>query len=147
MGKRLSIGSIRKSQHSGFSLLEVVACLTVLALILVPTTGFMQDVLQGESVQQARGELIHLAHGKQNEFCHVVRTRFRDQSQTGTFANQGHPDLRYSVASSQSPALGGVPGRLMAVQTIAWQDADGNQRLDASEAACQLWTCVARATP
>ncbi len=140
-------GGLRREVLVGFSLLEVIAGLAVIALILVPTTSLMQDVLQGEAVQRNRGELMHLALGKQNEFCHALRVQFRESRQSGDFSRQGYPELKYQVNCSEDSASGGIPNRLMAVQTIAWHDRNGNRSPDTDETTVDLWTSVARATP
>ncbi len=132
---------------AAFSLLEVVAGLAVIALILVPTTSLMQQVLQGESVQRNRGELIHLALGKQNEFCHLARVDFREIRQSGDFSREGYPELRFQITCLEDSAAGGIPSRLLAIHTLAWHDANGNRSLDNSETTVDLWTSVARATP
>lgn len=132
---------------AAFSLLEVVVGLVVVALILVPTATLMNDVLHGESIQRQRGELIHLAQGKQQEFCHLARVQFRDRTQSGTFSSEGQPLARYQVTCSQAAADGGIPGRLMAIHTLAWFDANRNRTVDAGEPTTRLWTAVARATP
>jgi hypothetical protein len=139
--------SIGSPLRDAFSLLEVVAGLTVITLILVPTTRLMRDVLVGEGVQRQRSELIHLAQGKQHEQCHMVRANFRATNEVGNFAAQGFPDLAYQIRCQPDPALGGIPDRLMAIHTMAWHDANRNTRLDVGETSISLWTSVARATP
>lgn len=131
----------------GFSLLEVVAGVAVISLILIPTTSLMHDVLRGEAVQRQRGELMQLAQGKQNEFCHLARIQFRDSVAQGNFASAAYPDLVWEVRCSQDPAWGGINDRLLAVVTRAWHDANQNALLDAGETSVTLWTSVARTIP
>ena len=143
---------LRKRISQAFSLFEVVAALAVVTLILMePTTGgllgFMRDLQQGQSVQRQRGELIHLAQGKQAEFCHLARADFRPQNSTATFSAQGFPDLAYHIQAADDSRLGGIPGRLLAIHTQAWHDANRNLQWDSGETAVELWTSVARATP
>jgi hypothetical protein len=107
----------------------------------------MRDVLVGEGVQRQRAELMHLAQGKQNEFCHLVRSTFRDTNAAGNFAAQGFPDLAFQIRCQSDPALGGIPDRLMAIHTTAWNDPNRNARVDMGETSISLWTSVARATP
>ncbi len=133
--------------RAAFSLLEVVAGLAVVALILIPTTGLMQEVLLGEGIQKNRSELMQLAQGKQNEFCHFARADFQENKEAGNFAKQGYPELNYEIYCLQDKSLGGIPDRLMIVHTRAWHDANRNRSLDANETKVDLWTSVARATP
>jgi hypothetical protein len=107
----------------------------------------MRDVLVGEGVQRQRAELMHLAQGKQNEFCHLVRSTFRNTNAAGNFAAQGFPELAFQIRCQSDPALGGIPDRLMAIHTTAWHDANRNARVDMGETSISLWTSVARATP
>lgn len=135
------------AKRDAFSLLEVVAGLAVVSLILIPTMALMQDVVQGQSVQRHRGELIQLAQSKQNEFRHYARVRFRNMTDRGSFASEGQPSLRYEFYASQAAADGGIPNRLLAMRTLAWHDANSNRRLDPGETSVDLWTCVSKATP
>lgn len=130
-----------------FSLLEVVMGMLVIALILVPTTAMMSDVLRGESLRHERSELLHLARGKQNEFAHLARVRFQNREQTGAFVREGHPRLRYSLVASDEPSHGGIPGRLQAIHLFAWYDENDDLRLNPNETQVDLWTAVSRATP
>jgi hypothetical protein len=143
-----SLWSVNNRELRGaFSLLEVVAGLTVVTLILIPTTGLMRDVLAGEGVQRQRGELIHLAQGKQQELCHMARVNFRESTESGSFAAQGFPELVYLIRCQADAAWGGIPDRLLAIHTTAWHDANRNAQLDVGETSISLWTSVARTTP
>lgn len=138
---------LKRLPSAGFSLLEVVVGMVIVGLILVPTTAFMCDVMKGDATQRIRGEMIHMAHGKQDELRQMARLSFNNRTQRGTFAAQGQPQMRYTATCSQAPANGGVSNRLMAISTLAYDDANNNRRLDTGEASIQLWTAVARATP
>lgn len=148
---RLNLSSQSRRSCAAFSLLEVVAALTVITLILMePTTGgllgFMRDVQLGQAVQRQRGELIHLAQGKQAEFCHFARANFREHTESASFAAQGFPNLVYQIRCVDDSAVGGIPNRLLAIRTLAWHDANRNSLLDSGETSVDLWTSVARAT-
>jgi hypothetical protein len=119
----------------------------VVSLILVPTTAMMSDVLRGETLRHERGELLHLARGKQNEFAHLARVRFQNRQQAGTFSREGHPRLLYSLTASDEPSLGGIPGRLQAIHIFAWYDENDDLQLNPNETRVDLWTAVARAIP
>ncbi len=133
--------------RNAFSLLEVVMGMMVIALILVPTTAMMSDVLRGETQRHERAELLQLAHGKQNEFAHLARVAFQDRQQNGSFASLGHPRLRFAVDCSDSASSGGIPNRLQAIKVSAWYDENNNLSQDGNEPSVSLWTAVARATP
>lgn len=133
-------------RRAAFSLLEVAVGLVVCAMILVPTMVVMNDALKGEQTQRHRNELILLANGKQQEFAHLARVDFRPQRQSGTFTAEGHPQMRYEVTCSDAATDGGIPGRLLAISTNTWFDANANRIHDSDEPATQLWTAVARAT-
>lgn len=137
----------RQLAPSGFSLLEVIAGMVVVGLILVPTTAMMSDVLRGQVTQRSRAELQPLALGKQNEYAHLTRIRFQDRTSNGNFAAEGYPQLLYQVTCSQATSNGGIPGRLMAIRTLAWFDANGDRALSNNETSVDLWTSTARATP
>jgi prepilin-type N-terminal cleavage/methylation domain-containing protein len=131
----------------GFSLLEVIVGMVVVGLILVPTTAMMADVLRGQATQRSRAELQPLALGKQNEYAHLTRVSFRDRVVNGSFAAEGYPQLLFQVTCSQATSDGGIVGRLMAIRTQTWFDANGDRVLSGNETSVDLWTSVARATP
>ena len=137
----------RVGSRKAFSLLEVVMGMMVIGLILVPTATMMTDALQGEAKRQERGELLHLARGLQSEFAHLARVKFQSRSQSGTFADKGHSQLCYSINCSDAVSDGGVPGRLLALRTLAWHDENGDRVVDPNETIVDLWTAVAKATP
>lgn len=134
-------------KRHAFSLLEVVVGLVIVALILVPTATFMSDVLSDGATMRARNELIHLAHGKQEEYCHLARVAFKDQKTSGTFASEGQPSVYYEVIATDQASEGGVSKRLLGINTFVWHDANGNRAKEASEPSVALWTAVSRATP
>ena len=138
---------MRRVHRAGISLLEVMAALVVVSLILVPTTSIMIQALKGEATRGKRAELLHLARGKQAEFCHLSRVSFQSRNEQGDFASLGHGDVRYTINSSDSSSLAGIPGRLQSIEILAWYDADADRALDDADTRVHLWTSVARATP
>ena len=138
---------MRRVSRAGISLLEVMAALVVVSLILVPTTNLMIQALKGETTRGKRAELLHLAQGKQAEFCHLTRVSFQSRNEQGDFASMGHGDVRYTISSSDSSSQAGIPGRLQAIEILAWYDEDADRAVDDAETRVRLWTSVARATP
>ena len=132
------------ARRQAFSLLEVTLGLTVIALILVPTTEMVTDALRGETRLSSRKELIHLAESKQAEFAYAARVQMRDRTATGNFRGVGFPNARFRVVTSQAASAGGIPGRLQTIATTVWDDANRNRRQDADEVAIELWTAISR---
>jgi hypothetical protein len=64
----------------------------------------------------------------------------------GSFSADGHPDMRYVVTRSDSPANGGLTGRLMNVSVTTYYDEDGNGSQGAAEPSITLSTKIGKFT-
>ena len=51
--------------------------------------------------------------------------------------------LEYTVISTDSAMMGGIPGRMTAVSSIVWDDQDKNRRLDRNEIHVSMYSKVA----
>ncbi len=119
--------------RSGQSLLEVTLAIVLLAGTLVPALRLMRQALEQSRELERRNLLVSLAMGKLEERLAVASNSWSNGTVTGTFANLGAAELRFSVVHSDAAGDGGLTDRLMTVTCTAWHDADANGQIDAGE--------------
>jgi type II secretory pathway pseudopilin PulG len=141
-----------QAARTGFSLLEVALGLMIISGITALTLPLMATVVERHTQQARLSELTHLAQGKQNEYRHLTRAFANTWSpsqlnQSGSFAAEGHPSAHWQITLSQAVAHGGIPNRLLSIQTFVWDDLDGNRRYTPGEFSVSLWTAVAKSAP
>lgn len=128
----------------GFTFVELIAAIFVLAITIVPATQFMaKSMTLRRGLEQDRN-MVLLAVQTIEEQMSVVNGGWTTAQQTGTFAAQGLPNLAYEIVRSDAAMDGGIPDLLMAIIVRVWSDDNGDQLLDADERVVELQTKMAR---
>jgi Tfp pilus assembly protein PilV len=134
----------RTNRAGGYSLLEVMVASSICVVALVPALAILRDGISATEAIDKRHMVLLYAVEKMEEELAVVAATWTNASASGDFASEGHPDIRYSVARSDSAANGGIPNQLMNVSVTAYDDADGDDALDAGEPRTVLTTKVSK---
>ncbi|MCR9202273.1 MAG: hypothetical protein NXI04_26825 [Planctomycetaceae bacterium] len=119
-------------RRSGSSLADVIAATVLTAAVLVPSTRVLRDSINTGRRLQVQQELLI---GCQN----VLETEMQAVSQSGRLRTSGgrlnsdSGQLRYTVMSTDQPSTGGVPGLLIVVSALVWEDGNRNKRHDSGE--------------
>lgn len=136
-------GTPRK-RRSGYTILEVISASVIIGLVMAPSAALLRDILQTSSEVETTNVLATLGVSKLEEQLGVASHSFRNDSFGDTFADAGHPELRYRVVRTQTRRDGGIPGFLMAVIVDVWHDRDGNGQLDRDEPRLQFVSKVSQ---
>jgi hypothetical protein len=129
---------------NGYSLLEVVLAASICATALVPALAFLRDSVRLGEIIDKRHLMTIYGVSKMEEQMSVVAATWATATVTGDFAADGHVDIRFTVTRSDSPASGGITGRLMVVSVTTYSDDDGDDVLDATEMQTTLTTKIAK---
>jgi hypothetical protein len=135
---------IGRRAPKAYSLLEVVLAAGICATALVPALALMRDAMVlGENID-TRHLLLVYGVSKMEEQLAIVAASWPTGTASGDFAADGHPNIRYNVERSDSPADGGIGGRLMSVTATTYSDDDGDDSLDANEMRSSLTTKIGK---
>ncbi len=134
----------RGTARGAYSLLEVVLASAICATALVPALGVMRDGLKLQRNIDTRQMLLTYAISKMEEQAAIVAGSWTDGTTMGTFAADGHADVRYVVTRYDNAGAGGIPHRLMFVQVMTFSDDDGDSARDSDEAAVFLRTKISK---
>jgi hypothetical protein len=116
-----------------FSLLEVVMASAICATALVPALALLRDGMTLAETIDSRQLLLTYAVSKMEERLAVVGATWPETTINGDFASDGHPNVRFTVVTSDAPASGGIDNRLMNVSVTTYQDDDNDDVMDATE--------------
>ena len=135
-------------RRGGTTLLELIAASTVLTVSLVPALGLMRDSLRGSRSLETRECLVTVAMGTlEAESQLMARTwTARHTVLSAPGSECGYPSVLVDVLASDRATDGGIPGRLAVVRTTAFEDVNGNGRLDNNETKVEFVTLVGRFT-
>ena len=128
----------------GFTFIELIGAITVLAIAIVPATKYLTESMTMRRRLEWDKILVRLAIQTIEEQMSVINAGFTTASQSGNFSAQGRPQVAYQVIRTDSASAGGVPGLLMAISVKVWFDLDQDQTLDAGERKVELNTKMAR---
>ncbi len=128
----------------GYSLLEVALAVALVGGTLAPALALVRDGLELSRVTDRHQLIANFAVAKLEEELGKVATTWTAAQTTGSFAAEGFASLRYVASRSDSPAAGGITGRLMAVQVAVFDDTNGNAAQDAGERCTIFRTKVAK---
>jgi hypothetical protein len=125
-------------------LVELLAATVILAATLTPALRIMRDALEQDRRIETLELLTTFCADKLEEHMAGTVSNWSVATTTGNFGSDGYAGVRYSVASTDAPASGGLTGRLMAMTATVWDDANGNSALDSGELSVVFRTKVAR---
>lgn len=128
----------------GFTFVELIAAIFVLAVTLVPATQFLAKSMTLRRELERDRNMVLLAIQTIEEQMSVINGGWTTAQQTGTFASQGLPNLAYEIVRSDAATDGGISDLLMAIIVRVWSDDDGDQQIDAGESVVELQTKMAR---
>lgn len=131
-------------RRRGYTLLEVVSAGVLIGIIVVPSMTLFRDSMEvSESVEIANA-MTTLAVGKLEDQLAASLDNFTSTTETGDFAAEEHPEIRYVSRRSDRTADGGSPGQLMAVTVTVWRDQNSNRVHDVAEPSYLFASKVAR---
>ena len=113
--------------------MELTLALVLVAGTFVPALRLLRQALEQSRAVEQRNMIVGLAASKLEERMAVASATWTTGTVSGTFSNQGNPELRYTVSHSDSTSAGGIPNRLMALQCTVWHDANANAQRDSGE--------------
>ncbi len=116
----------------------------ICASALVPALAVMRDGLKLQRTIDTRQMLLTYAVSKMEEQSAIVAGNWTSGTTTGTFAADGHGEVRYVVTRSDLPPAGGINNRLMFVQVMTFSDDDGDMTRDSDESAVFLRTKISK---
>jgi hypothetical protein len=122
----------------------MIAATALVAGTLAPALAVMRDAMALSRESSRRNLLANYAVEALEYAQGVTMQNWAAGTTTGDFAGDGWPNIRYSVTRSDSPASGGLTNRLMHVQVLIYDDANGNAARDANEIAVQMRTKVSK---
>ena len=117
----------------GQTMLELTVALTIVAGTLVPALRLIRQALEQSRELEQRNLMVTYGAGKLEEHMALTAKNWATGNFAGTLAADGHPELRYSVARSDSTLSGGIADRLMGIQVTVWNDTNGNATRDSGE--------------
>lgn len=130
----------------GFSLVEMLAATALMAGTVAPALAVMRDAM-AISRESTRRQLLSL-YAVQALENHTALTmqNWANGSASMSAALDGQPNIRMQIIKSDAVVDGGLPNRLMHLRVVAFDDADADSTLDASELAVRVRTKVAKLT-
>jgi type II secretory pathway pseudopilin PulG len=136
----------RQSRHHrrGQSLLELVAAGVIVATALTPALRLMRDSLKINRDLEATNLLTTLCVSKLEEVMSQTAGTWATTDLTGDYTTLGYSNVRFSVTRRDGLSDGGIPNRLVALQTMVWDDANNNGLYDTSEKRVQYETKLSK---
>jgi len=134
----------RLSKRSGFTFVELVASMTILAIAIVPASKYLTDSMTLRRGLEWNDVMLSNAIMTIEQQMATVNGSFTTTQESGTLATRGFANLGYDIVRSDSAATGGITGLLMSIKVRVWLDENSNQVLDTGERVVELQTKMAR---
>lgn len=132
-----------RTGRGGYSLLELVLAIALVAGTLTPALALMRDGMSVSRLTDQQLLLTNYAIQKLEERMAVVAANWTEGTATGDLSANGFASVRYSVTSSDAVLDGGIVDSLMNIQVTTYWDEDGDDAQDAGELSCTFRTKVA----
>jgi hypothetical protein len=116
----------------------------ICATALVPALALMRDGLTLADKIDTQHMLLTCAVSKMEQQLAVIGATWTEGTSNGDFAADGHPNVRFTITTSDAPANGGIDNRLMNVTVMTYSDDDGDDTLDAAEARITVTTKIGK---
>lgn len=129
---------------AGYSLLELVLAVALVAGTLVPALALVRDGLAASETTDQRALMANYAVSKLEEQLALVAAGWTTGSVSGDLSADGHGELRYTITRSDASADGGIEDELMHIRVTTYIDEDGDDALDADEPQCQYRTKIGK---
>ena len=134
----------RRLPRTGYSLLELVAAVALIAGTLVPAMELMRDGLQMSIEPDRRVLLAGYGVSEMERLLGATAAVWTTGATTGDFAADGNADVRFDAVVSDDPLSCVILGALMDLQVTTYWDEDGDDTLDAGEPRCDFRTKLGR---
>ena len=100
---------------------------------VVPALAVIRDAMAQSSELHRRNLLANYAVDILEDQASYVMRNWTEETVVGDFGADGHSEIRYSLVKSDNPSDGGVENRLMNIEVTVYDDANGNDAIDAGE--------------
>jgi type II secretory pathway pseudopilin PulG len=141
------IANLRRTRpRRAFSLVEMILATALVAGTLAPALAVMRNAMATSRETTKRLLLANYAVEVLEYAQGISMQTWFSGTVPGNLASDGYANIRYTITWSDAPASGGVTGKLMHVQVVVFDDANGNSALDSTELAVRYRTKVAKLT-
>jgi type II secretory pathway pseudopilin PulG len=132
------------SRRRGYSLVEVVAAIALMAATLVPAVKFVNYGMK-RSLEDDRRQLLALYAASQvEERLGAVAANWSEGISSGDYATDGHPDIRFTTTCSDETASGGIVDSLMDIRSTVYYDSNADDALSVGEMRCTFRTKIGK---
>lgn len=128
----------------GYSLVEVVAAIALMAATLVPAVEFVRYGMERSIEDDCRQLLALYAVSEIESKLGVVATSWTEGTTSGDFSADGNADIRFTTTCSDEVADGGIVDELMDIRSTVYYDANGDDSLSAGEMRCTYHTKIGK---
>jgi len=135
-----------KTKHCGHTLLELLVATSVTAIALVPALKLMRTGMEIGRDNEIRSLVTTLCIGKLEEQLNLVAASWTEASESGAISITGYTNIRYEMTRSDETVDGGIPDRLMTVQTTVWHDSNADSTRQSDEIQCTFRSKIASLT-
>lgn len=136
--------SQRRPSPAGYSLVELVASIALMAATLVPALKLVRTSME-TSVEMDQRQLLALyAVSQIEQQMASAAMDWTSANYSGNYAADGHSSIRFETVCSDDPVDGGVEDTLMAISTTVYYDSNGDSSLNADELQCSYRTKIGR---
>lgn len=124
----------------------MIAATALMAGTLAPALAVMRDAMSASRDANRRQLMANYAVTVLEYGAAASMQNWGSDTTSGNFATDGYPTIRYQLTRSDSPANGGLTGRLMHLRATVYDDADNDSVVDANENKVRFRTKVAKLT-
>lgn len=122
----------------------MIAATALVASTLAPALAVMRDAMSASREANRRHLMANYAVTVLEYAAAASMQNWGSDTSTGNFATDGYPTIRYQLTRSDSPANGGVAGRLLHLRVTVYDDVDNDSIADANENKVRFRTKVAK---
>lgn len=133
----------RPPRRKAYSLLELVLAIALAGGTLTPALVLMRRGMEVSRSTDQQLLLTNYAIAKLEETLADVAANWTEAVTEGDLAADGFAWLRYTVASSDEVADGGLVDQLMSITATTYVDANSNDTQDPGEPSCTFRTKIA----
>lgn len=130
----------RHTPSAGYSLLELVASVAIVAGTLVPAMELMRTALQQSIETDRRMAMASYGVSEMERLLASTAAAWTTGSSVGDFASDGQADIRFEAIRSDDPADGGISDALMDLRVTTYYDENGDDSLSGGEPRCEFHT-------
>lgn len=122
----------------------MIAAAALLAGTVVPALAVIRNsMVQSRELHQRNLMANYAVQMMEDQAAYVARN-WTSTTLAGDFSTDGHGGIRYTLTRSDAVSDGGIVGSLMNISITIYEDADGDDTLDATEIRESYRTKVAK---